>query len=451
MGGIFINYRITTDDPEHVGRVRLLHDRLREFFGEGQVFLDARSIDLGSHFSPVIRERLDDAQIVIAVVHPGWRDTLFTRLGEEGADWVHEELRIALARIEEDDGKTRKRIVPVLVNGARHKDELTRLPTGIEGVKRHQARHFTTQDDADALIEELALHLDDGFEQFPAERTGNSRPRRWSPHLVGAAAAVGVVAGLPAPPAPELLVVSVVGLALWAVVALFNLAAGTGVNSAEASAHPLPWRDHTLRVALPLGVAWVVVVVFLLVEAADPAQVGFWVSAFGLLGTFTVVSGLLKGRRRDERRLAQWPVALSTPVRTQALRADMARLDLKLADGEQTDKRLGFGLRARCRVAIDDLLRGAALLEDDSRRSRVSWALADHPVAAAAVVLWLAATAGSARFHPLILMPAAGLAPAAVELEYRRQRMVRQAVAKEVSEHVAELRSRWAVLDRRRS
>ncbi|MBB5960745.1 hypothetical protein FHS29_007373 [Saccharothrix tamanrassetensis] len=457
MGGIFINYRITTDDPEHVGRVRRLHEQLREFFGEGQVFLDAQGIDMGSHFSPVIHGRLADAQIVVAIVHPGWRDTLFTRLGEEGKDWVYDELRISLAQVEkddgriEDDGKARKRIVPVLVNGARHKDELTRLPSGIEGIKRYQARHVATQDDADALVEELALHLDDGFEQFPAERTGDSRPRPWSPYLVGAAVAVGVVAGLLAPPAPELLAVSLVGLALWAAVALFGLAAGIGVNSAEASAHLLSWRAYVLRVALPFGVGWVIFVVFLLVEAAAPGDVGFAVSAFGLLGGFVVVAELLKGRRLEKRRLAQWPVVLSTPVRARALRADMARLDLKLAEGEQTDKRLRFGLRVRCRVAIDDLLRGAALLKDDSERGRVTWALADHPVASAAVALWLAAMAGSARFHPFVLALAVGLVLAAVELEYRRQRTVRRVVAREVAEHMAELRSRWEVLDQRRS
>lgn len=458
MGGIFINYRITTDDPEHVGRVRLLHDQLRDFFGEGQVFLDARSIDMGSHFSPVIHERLAEAQIVVAVVHPGWRDTLFTRLGEEGKDWVHEELRITLAqvekgdgRVEEDSGKARKRIVPVLVNGARHKDELTRLPSGIEGIKRYQARHFATQDDADALVEELALHLDDGFEQFPAERTGSSRPRPWSPYLVGAAATVGVVSGLLVPPAPELVAISLVGLALWLVVALFGLVAGLGANSAEASVHLLSWRDHVLRVALPLGVGWVVFVVLLLVEVADPGDVGFMVSAFGLLGAVVVIAELLKTRRLEKRRLDRWPVALSTPVRPRALRADMARLDLKLAEGERTDKRLRFGLRVRCRVAIGDLLRGAGLLETDSGRGRITWVLADHPMASAAVALWLAATAGSARFHPFVLMLATGLALAAVELEYRRQRAVRRAVAREVSEHMAELRSRWVVLDQRRS
>ncbi len=50
----------------------------------------------------------------------------------------------------------------------------------------------------------------------------------------------------------------------------------------------------------------------------------------------------------------------------------------------------------------------------------------------------------------LLAMLQTRLALAAVELEYRRQRMVRRAVAREVSEHMAELRSRWSVLDRRR-
>ncbi|WP_158846643.1 toll/interleukin-1 receptor domain-containing protein [Saccharothrix deserti] len=453
MGGIFINYR-TTEDPENLTRVLLLRDVLAELFGEGRVFLDRRSIDAGGHYPVFLRERLADAQIVLAVIHPGWRATLLEKEESAGLDWVHEELRIAFEENERDraEGRAeRKLVIPVLVGGATH-HEWTDLPPDIAALGHKQARRFGTREEAEALAEELTLHFDEGFEQVPAERTGSSRPRRHTPYLVGAAAAVGVAGGLAgAPLVAELAGTAVLVLAAWFLAAVVMFSSRKGVTSAEAVVQQMSWRDYNLRVALPFALAWIVFIVFLVIGVSDPGFVGFALSGFTVIIVFMVASSLLKTRRLQQRLVDHWPVALSTPVRPVALRADMARLDLKLAEWERNGKRLPFGLRVRCRVAIADLRRGLRLLLRDGRRGRVAWALADHPALSAAVVSWVALTAGLTRFYPVTVVIAVGLAAGAAELGYRRQRWVRWAVAREVRNHTNELRSRWSVLDRRRS
>jgi non-specific serine/threonine protein kinase len=100
---VFVSYR-RDDSRQAVGRLR---DRLADAFGEQSVFLDVDSIDFGFDFRTVMREAIDNADAVVAVVGPGFNPA---RLAEPD-DYVRQELSEAFA--------LGKLIVPVLVEDAR--------------------------------------------------------------------------------------------------------------------------------------------------------------------------------------------------------------------------------------------------------------------------------------------------------------------------------------------
>ncbi|HSV66344.1 MAG TPA: hypothetical protein VLJ59_10625 [Mycobacteriales bacterium] len=66
MSGIFINYR---QRPEHTWLIRALRERLTDHFGEGEVFLNERCIDLGKDYRSELSHRVIDADVVISVIH----------------------------------------------------------------------------------------------------------------------------------------------------------------------------------------------------------------------------------------------------------------------------------------------------------------------------------------------------------------------------------------------
>ena len=67
-GGIFVSYR--REDSEHLaGR---LSDRLADRFGEGQVFMDVDTIELGVDFGEAIVRAVAACKVLLAVIGPGW-------------------------------------------------------------------------------------------------------------------------------------------------------------------------------------------------------------------------------------------------------------------------------------------------------------------------------------------------------------------------------------------
>src|SRR3954453_7059743 len=94
MPRIFISYR-RTDSPAHAGR---LYDRLVDKFGEGSVFKDLDSMDLGDDFVDVIQSTIARCDVVLAVIGAAWvtsRHDGRRRLDEPG-DWVRTEILEAL-------------------------------------------------------------------------------------------------------------------------------------------------------------------------------------------------------------------------------------------------------------------------------------------------------------------------------------------------------------------
>lgn len=128
MTGVFISYR-RGDRPGYAAR---LTEALERRFGADLVFRDVEDIGPGSDFAEVILRRLDEVDVVLAVIGPAWLQT-----GADGAnrlddptDFVRLELLSAFSRD--------KPVWPVLVSGAQLPDA-SELPPEIVPLLRRQA------------------------------------------------------------------------------------------------------------------------------------------------------------------------------------------------------------------------------------------------------------------------------------------------------------------------
>src|SRR5579871_2860288 len=79
---VFVSYRRGAGP----GQAHHLATDLERYLGAGRVFLDERAIGAGDDFDRVIRERVGGADVLLAVIGPGWVDSE-ARLNEPG-DYV---------------------------------------------------------------------------------------------------------------------------------------------------------------------------------------------------------------------------------------------------------------------------------------------------------------------------------------------------------------------------
>jgi TIR domain len=127
-GRIFVNYR----REETAYAAGWLYDRLAERFGDGQVFKDVDSIELGDDFAERINYAVGSCDVLLALIGDRW----LTITGADGRrrldnpeDFVRAEIEAALAR--------NVLVVPILVAGARMPD--ADLPPSLAKLVRRQA------------------------------------------------------------------------------------------------------------------------------------------------------------------------------------------------------------------------------------------------------------------------------------------------------------------------
>jgi hypothetical protein len=128
-GRIFISYR-REDTAYPAG---WLYDRLADRYGEGQVFKDVDSIQLGDDFVEVITTAVGSCDVLLALIGDEWltiTDTHGRRRLDDADDFVRLEIEAALAR--------NVRVIPILVGGATlpHAEE---LPHSLARLARRQA------------------------------------------------------------------------------------------------------------------------------------------------------------------------------------------------------------------------------------------------------------------------------------------------------------------------
>lgn len=145
MCGIFINYR--GDDCDIAAA--LIDRELTACFGSGLVFLDSRSIPVGTDFAGELLTRLRACSVLLVIIGPRWL-TLVDEAGrrriDDPADWTRREIAAAL--------RHRLRVIPVLLDGATL-PAAHELPEDIAGLCRRQyvvlRRRHTTVDLADIV------------------------------------------------------------------------------------------------------------------------------------------------------------------------------------------------------------------------------------------------------------------------------------------------------------
>ena len=120
---IAISYRRQDSSPV-AGR---LYDRLQAEFGKGSVFMDFDSIPYGVDFREHIRQTLQRAKVVVAIIGPEWSGgkDLSNRRIDDPTDFVRLEVASAL-----ENGIP---IIPVLVNNT-PMPEAKNLPRELEGL-----------------------------------------------------------------------------------------------------------------------------------------------------------------------------------------------------------------------------------------------------------------------------------------------------------------------------
>jgi len=159
---VFISYR--RDDS--IIHSRLIHNELAARFGEGDVFMDIDDIDYGDDFARKINERLDAADVVVAVIGTQWADILMRRA--HGDDYVRHELGRSLA--------LGKRIVPVLIGNAAPPGQ--DLPPDLAGLAALNCLRMDERS-LKAHINELVESLRGGSFEDEVRERDRLRTARW--------------------------------------------------------------------------------------------------------------------------------------------------------------------------------------------------------------------------------------------------------------------------------
>jgi TIR domain len=144
-GSVFVSY--CRHESSHLaGR---LADRLADWFGEGQVFIDVNTIEPRVDFAEEIFRAVAACQVLVAIIGPAWLTSADERGGrrlDDLDDIVRLEIEAALAR--------GVRVIPILVEGAvmpRRQD----LPESLADLARRQALRITHENfrsDAERLV-----------------------------------------------------------------------------------------------------------------------------------------------------------------------------------------------------------------------------------------------------------------------------------------------------------
>ena len=149
MPKILVNYR-RDDSAAYAGR---LADRLRERFGDDNVFVDIDTIQPGDDYVEKIEQSIAACDAVVVIIGRSWlaaTDAQGRRRLDREDDFVRTEIMKALQR--------RIRVVPVLVGDAAM-PEAANLPPDLAGLGRRQGIEISDtrfHQDVDRLIEALS-------------------------------------------------------------------------------------------------------------------------------------------------------------------------------------------------------------------------------------------------------------------------------------------------------
>ncbi|MGZ3142914.1 TIR domain-containing protein [Lentzea chajnantorensis] len=428
MGGIFLNYR---RHDERLAFVRGLYERLAERFGAGTVFLDSASIGHGRRYPNQLRRHLDRSDVVVVVVHDGWARELRT----DGTDWVHNEIRWALAA-----GKT---IIPLLLEGTAM-PRAHELPRTIRELAHFQAHRAADDPGHDGLVEKIDAE--------PRRRAAvaETPPRPWAGPVAGVLGAVAFTV-------PVLLIPRewwevTVYLAVFGIVVLIAVMIAVvcvslvrkPINTAEQVAQDLDPTRYFLLVGLPLLIVLIGSPAALAVGTPIPPLARPLLVFLAAVAGFQLVFLVLKAYKTEKFREDHWPVALKPPVKPAPVRRELERLLRKHTTADPQ----------RVRWHLLHLENAADVLARDASRGRWRWLTSDQPGRLCVYTVWASAAVGllTSAAQPALRFWVSAIALAVVvviagttaETAFRRQRWARREVADEVHVRVQQIQDRSA-------
>jgi SIR2-like domain/TIR domain len=183
---VFISYR-RSDAPS---ASRQLAEALKLRFGAEEVFFDTRDVAAGTEWRSDAVRRVQEADVVLAIIGPHWVATAEERVQRSKLDPTAEDV----VRLEVETAFTHGRIViPVLVDDAEMpvRETLPRPFRPLADVQAQMLRHASWERDVEALAEAL-MHISERFRpsppppELPARRprsTGRTDAERIAFHL----------------------------------------------------------------------------------------------------------------------------------------------------------------------------------------------------------------------------------------------------------------------------
>jgi hypothetical protein len=164
---VFISYR-RSDAPS---ASRQLAEALKLRLGEEQVFFDTRDVPAGSEWRRDAVRRVEDADVVLAVIGPRWVEVARERVHRSKLDPMAEDVVRLEVETAFREGRT---VVPVLVDDAEMppREALPRPFRPLADVQAQTLRHISWERDVEALADALA-HI---AQQFPARRPALEPP-----------------------------------------------------------------------------------------------------------------------------------------------------------------------------------------------------------------------------------------------------------------------------------
>lgn len=147
MGGVFVSYR-NDDRPEMAAAIR---GELAKRFGRDRVFRDVDSIGAGERYPAALLFALENADVLVAVIGPGWyaADLVGGRRIDRDGDWVRLEITTAF--------RLGIPVVPVLLSGAQPPvpGELPPELGPLATVQAQPLHHRRLDDDLKRLVERI--------------------------------------------------------------------------------------------------------------------------------------------------------------------------------------------------------------------------------------------------------------------------------------------------------
>jgi hypothetical protein len=445
MGGVFINYR----RGDHSETVALLHAELERHFGKGQVFLDRPAILPGQRFSETLRARVDDCDVLLAVIHPGWaevRDAAGARRLDDADDWVRREIEQALA-----GGKV---VVPVFLDGVTP-PRPEELPASIRELVERNGQPLREAHRAADLAELIAVlegEVREDWEPVPAPEERGVRPGRWLGVLT-AVLACAVLVGVPAVPQDDSWVGTDVlpytlsiGLmsCLLLVAPLLAVAAARlvrrSVDDLERELHAVRHRTY-IRQTWPIGVGLIALGAIGALRGDQGMMAALVLLLVLAVAVARAAATHLRLKKRDDDLWARWPHHLPERVSRAVLRRAVARLHVRL---DRMTAPLSLQQREKAIWELDDIADAVGRVDREAGRSRRKWLSEDHPWLFAGYVLWLALTAalllasglayadageGTVRRYVVlgvVVLIGAALALGTLEIAHRYQRRQRR-------------------------